>query len=262
MLPFSGWLNREYRFHDPSIDGFVQSAWHAVAIDERRKLFPPELFGDVTSLNTQQGFANDDPKAPYQERWFPGVHGSVGGGGDIRGLSDAALAWILLGAKRAGLRLDTARGTRIHSFEPDALAPLINEKRPERSATQMLQTDRQGPENLWQLSKSAVRRWRSPADRLGGSPYRPATLQGVSADLDALGTDSFSPPADLVATERVMAGDSLSLYARRHYGDAELWPEIYQANLDVLDDPDEIFPGQAIRIPVRSAVTRGSSAPN
>ena len=48
ILPFSDWLNREYDFHDPSLDAFVESARHAVAIDERRELFPPVLFGELT----------------------------------------------------------------------------------------------------------------------------------------------------------------------------------------------------------------------
>ena len=253
FLPFSGWFNREYDFHDPSLDSFVENARHAVAIDERRELFPPVLFGDLTALNAATGFENDDPKAPFQERWFPGVHGSVGGGGDIRGLSDDALAWVLTGAKRAGLRLDTAAGTRIHGFRPDHLAPLVNEADPKWSATQLLKEDRGGPEHLWQLSSAAVRRWRTPAGRLGGHTYRPKSLARVAGELDALGSWDFEPPTDLAAVEKVKAGDSLSVYAYRHYGDAELWPEILAANEDVVDDPDEIFPGWEIRIPRRPA---------
>jgi uncharacterized protein (DUF2235 family) len=249
ILPFSGWLNREYDFLDPSIDSFVESARHAVALDERRRLFPPVLFGDLTALNGAAGFANDHPKAPYQERWFPGVHGSVGGGGDIRGLSDAALAWVLEGAKAAGLRLDTTVGTRIHGFQPDPLAPLINEADPQWSATQVLQRDREGPEHLWQLSSSAIRRWRTPAEKLGGQPYRPGSLKRVAAELDALGVLQFVPPADPLAVEKVQIGDTLGLYAQRHYARASLWPHIFEANRDTLDDPDEIFPGQEIRIP-------------
>jgi uncharacterized protein (DUF2235 family) len=249
ILPFSGWLNKEYDFHDPSLDAFVESARHAVAIDERRELFPPVLFGDLTTLNAAAGFENDAPRAPYQERWFPGVHGSVGGGGDIRGLSDDALAWVLAGAKQAGLKLDTTVGTRIHGFRPDPFAPLVNEADPEWSATQLVKDDREGPEHLWQLSASAIRRWRTPAVRLGGEPYRPGALARVADQLNALGPWDFVPPTDLVATEKVKVGDLLSTYAHRHYGDADLWPEILAANQDVLDDPDEIFPGQEIRIP-------------
>ena len=46
-------------------------------------LVPP--LGDLTELNHGRNVPPDDPKAPYQEKWFPGTHGSVGGGGDIRG---------------------------------------------------------------------------------------------------------------------------------------------------------------------------------
>lgn len=249
ILPFSDWLNREYDFHDPSLDCFVESARHAVAIDERRELFPPILFGDLTSLNAAAGFANDDPKAPYQERWFPGVHGSIGGGGDIRGLSDDALAWVLAGAKRAGLRLDTQNGTRIHGFKPDPFASLVNETDPEWSATQLLKDDRDGPEHMWQLAPSAVRRWQTPAEKLGDEAYRPGALRKVEDELNALGPWEFTPPADLLAEETVKVGDTLSKYAHRHYGDADLWKLIAEANQDRIDDPDEIFPGQQLRIP-------------
>lgn len=249
VLPFSGWLNRDYDFHDPSLDSFVEQARHAVAIDERRRLFPPVLFGDLVDLNRDAGFDPADPKAPYQERWFPGDHGSVGGGGDIRGLSDDALAWVVEGAKRAGLRLDTGLGTRVYGFRPDATAPLVNVSDPEWSATRILEADRAGPEHLWQLSASAARRWRTPAERLGGEPYRPRTLARVATELDALGPWHFDPPTDLLATETVRMGDTLSGYAHRHYGDADLWPRILEANRDTVDDPDEIFTGQAIRIP-------------
>ncbi|ACS43233.1 phospholipase effector Tle1 domain-containing protein [Methylorubrum extorquens] len=249
VVPFSGWLNREYDFHDPSIDDFVESARHAVALDERRELFQPVLFGDVTTLNEAAGFANDNPKAPYQERWFPGVHGSVGGGGDIRGLSDDALAWVLIGAKAAGLQLDTNTGTRIHGCRPDPLAPLINEANPEWSLTQVLNDDRDGPEHLWQLSSSALRRWRTPAEKLDGEAYRPGSLNRLEAQLKALEPWEFDPPTDLLAIEKVKEGDTLSKYAVKHYGKGKFWREILNANLDTVDNPDEIFPGQEIRIP-------------
>jgi uncharacterized protein (DUF2235 family) len=249
IIPFSGWLNKEYDFHDPSLDSFVESARHAVALDERRELFQPVLFGDLTTLNQAASFDSADPKAPYQERWFPGVHGSIGGGGDIRGLSDDALAWVMSGAKIAGLKLDTGVGTRIHGFAPDPLAPLINETKPKWSATQIISDDRDGPEHLWQVSASAIRRWRTPAEKLGGESYRPGSLHRVEGELNALGKWDFDPPTDLVAVETVKKGDSLSVYARRHYGDAELWPLILDANADTIDDPDEIFPGQNLRIP-------------
>jgi nucleoid-associated protein YgaU len=47
----------------------------------------------------------------------------------------------------------------------------------------------------------------------------------------------------------VQKGDSLSLIAREFYGDMSLYPKIFEANRDILDDPDKIKPGQRLRIP-------------
>ncbi|PPV06717.1 hypothetical protein XBLMG947_2295 [Xanthomonas bromi] len=47
----------------------------------------------------------------------------------------------------------------------------------------------------------------------------------------------------------VQAGDSLSSIAKRHLGDGKLWPRIFEANRDTLQDPDKIFPGQVLRLP-------------
>ncbi len=47
----------------------------------------------------------------------------------------------------------------------------------------------------------------------------------------------------------VRAGDTLASIAEEFYGDADRFRTIFQANGNVLDDPDEIFPGQELRIP-------------
>lgn len=47
----------------------------------------------------------------------------------------------------------------------------------------------------------------------------------------------------------VVSGDSLSKIAKREYGNASEWKRIYDANRDVLDNPDKIFPGQKLKIP-------------
>lgn len=248
-FPGGKWLNRRHRYHDTSIDGFVRTARHAVALDERRILFPPVQFNDCSTLNLLRGFEPSDDKAPYQEQWFPGVHGSVGGGGDIRGLSDETLAWVLKGAKIAGLELDTEKGTRIHGFQPDPLAPLVNFKKPTFSATNLLRKDRQGPEHGWQVSASAARRWATAASKVGGSSYRPASLSLVKDYLDSIPDWTFEAPTELLAVETVTIGDTLSKYALKHYGQAKLWKTIYMANRDTVLDPDDIFPGQTIRIP-------------
>jgi len=44
-------------------------------------------------------------------------------------------------------------------------------------------------------------------------------------------------------------GDTLSKIAQRHYGDANKWRQLFEANREVIGDPDKIYPGQQIRIP-------------
>lgn len=47
----------------------------------------------------------------------------------------------------------------------------------------------------------------------------------------------------------VQSGDSLSKIAQHFYGDMHRYTEIFEANRPMLEDPDEIYPGQVLRIP-------------
>ena len=47
----------------------------------------------------------------------------------------------------------------------------------------------------------------------------------------------------------VVKGDSLSKIAKREYGDANKWKAIYEANRDLINDPDLIYPGQELKLP-------------
>lgn len=251
VIPGSAWFNRRRAFHDPSLTAFVQRARHAVAIDERRALFPPVLWGDLTEINRAKGFKPEQSDAPYQEKWFPGTHGSVGGGGDIRGLSDGALNWILKGAKQAELRLDPDIGSRIHGFNPDPLTSLVNVSNPELDPMQAIPTDRDGPDHVWQVSAAAIRRWQAPANRLPEQKqYRPKPLAKVAAEIAALPIPgNVLGNAPLLAEHIVESGDELRKLAKRYYGDASKSDVIFQANRDTLDDPDDLFPNWKLRIP-------------
>jgi uncharacterized protein (DUF2235 family) len=92
-----------YEFHDTRLSSTVHSARHAVAVDENRLSFAPTLWTNLPTLNAGHGDGT-----LYQQAWFPGHHGAVGGGGGRRGLSNNALAWILEGAELQGLSFDTA----------------------------------------------------------------------------------------------------------------------------------------------------------
>lgn len=47
----------------------------------------------------------------------------------------------------------------------------------------------------------------------------------------------------------VVSGDSLSKIAKREYGDAQKWKQIFEANRDIIKDPNLIHPGQKLKLP-------------
>ncbi len=47
----------------------------------------------------------------------------------------------------------------------------------------------------------------------------------------------------------IQSGDSLSKIAKKYYADPMKYPALFEANREVIKDPDLIFPGQQIRIP-------------
>lgn len=47
----------------------------------------------------------------------------------------------------------------------------------------------------------------------------------------------------------IQSGDTLSKIAKEYYGDPNEYDKIFDANREVIGDPDKIYPGQQIRIP-------------
>lgn len=60
---------------------------------------------------------------------------------------------------------------------------------------------------------------------------------------------TVAAPAQEAQFYTVKSGDTLSKIAKQMYGDANRYPEIFDANKPMLKDPDEIYPGQTLRIP-------------
>ena len=50
----------------------------------------------------------------------------------------------------------------------------------------------------------------------------------------------------------VASGDTLSKISKQFYGDANKYPQIFEANKPMLSSPDKIYPGQVLRIPPQS----------
>jgi uncharacterized protein (DUF2235 family) len=90
-------LNRKkYTYHDVGLNCTIANAYHALAIDERRKPFKPTLWEKPVGWTGQ-----------LEQAWFPGVHSNVGGGYAPDGLANEALHWIVEKAEALDLEVDS-----------------------------------------------------------------------------------------------------------------------------------------------------------
>lgn len=191
-------MNKGHQFHDTDLSRSVASARHAVAIDERRKTFPPALWKNLDRLNRLGLELEEDAplpaagraKWPYRQEWFPGDHGSVGGGGERDGLSAATFAWIAEGAQIADLDMRPEKLAEI-TAKTNVREMLVNTAGASW-ATRMLQMvsrDRDGPDNVCDVSDFA--RDRITCD----TTYQPKTLAKVLSDIQRTLKDGpLTPP--------------------------------------------------------------------
>jgi len=56
-------------------------------------------------------------------------------------------------------------------------------------------------------------------------------------------------PVEEVEYYEIASGDTLSAIAQKFYGKGSAYPRIFEANKEVIKDPDKIYVGQKIRIP-------------
>ena len=62
-------------------------------------------------------------------------------------------------------------------------------------------------------------------------------------------TEPPAPAAPEVQYYTIQKGDTLYGVAKEFYGNGMKYPEIFEANREVIEDADKIYPGQKIRIP-------------
>ena len=95
------------------------------------------------------------------------------------------------------------------------------------------------------------------------STEKKADFSGVSATVDSTeqkAADFSGVTASVDSTEEIVGattytiekGDTLSKIAKEQLGHASAWKQIFEANRDVIDDPDRIFPGQVIKLPSKA----------
>ncbi len=75
-----------------------------------------------------------------------------------------------------------------------------------------------------------------------------AIIGETDEEIQAAITAALEP--DNVEYYTIQSGDSLSKIAKKYYQNAMEYPRIFEANKEVIKDPDKIYPGQKIRIPL------------
>lgn len=268
-------FNRKFAFHDTDLSRVVRRARHAVSVDEKRRSFAPSMWTNLGDLN-----APEPEKNLYQQVYFPGTHGGVGGGGPVRGLSDAALEWVFRGASDEGLAFDRDDQSPIFLLRPDPRCQLFNETGKKRwSIKDRLMgvglADRKFPAMDRQaIHDSLLHRFRMPAEQLAeGVKYRPTALkemwttiadmgalyadrlQAELIEVKSLGDDRALRAPDSVRKYRIKAGDTLKGIARTEMGneaDATLL-SLHNRNVGLLFEDGLLYAGSEIEIPVYKA---------
>lgn len=67
------------------------------------------------------------------------------------------------------------------------------------------------------------------------------------------GLTAPEPPPEEVSKDEfyeIVSGDTLGAIAKRYYGKASAYMRIFEANREIISDPNKIYPGQKIRIPL------------
>jgi uncharacterized protein (DUF2235 family) len=85
------------RFNDLVPGEEIRRARHALALDDERQTFTPELWNE-------KGEKKDQKKGEerIKQVWFAGAHSNVGGGYPKHGMSLVSLDWMMAEAERAG----------------------------------------------------------------------------------------------------------------------------------------------------------------
>ncbi len=173
----------KHRFHDTFVSPIVDVARHAVAVDERRKVF------HHTEMNLEPKFKDMVKPGQLRQVWFPGDHGCVGGGGDglpegdpnkvnKRCHSDAALDWMLSEMEQSGpSHLKVSRPVLDLAPDPMSALGMVEKNFLRRLSDPLADAPPDNPKRdnrpfcaFEDLHPAVVRRWTGKTD------YRPKNL--------------------------------------------------------------------------------------
>ena len=110
------WVLSGYRvpwFKNYHLGPIVDRACHALAIDDERRTFHPELWDErvpegslIPPDKRVKGSDGKERDGRLEQVWFSGVHSNVGGGYPKHGMSLVTLVWMMQHAEKAGLRFN------------------------------------------------------------------------------------------------------------------------------------------------------------
>jgi uncharacterized protein (DUF2235 family) len=173
-------VNRgKYQYHQIGLFPAIRNAYHALAVDERRRPFAADLWTRPAGWN-----------GSLEQAWFAGVHTNVGGGYTLDGLANEALHWIVEKAEKLGLVLD---GEYLAHFEPHFTSTLrdsmsVKYQLMGGAKERAIGTQRAAGECV---HHSAINRLNAVA-----SAYAPANLRGVVGGANPLPVVNTTRVAD------------------------------------------------------------------
>ncbi len=181
--------NKEKQFHTPAEPPkTVRNICHAIAIDEMRHDFQPEVFREDTGHSS------------LQQRWFAGVHSNVGGGMASDSLANCALRWMVDEAGKHGLGVNNDYLKHFRKY-PQGAMPKKSTKykiadallRPVRGFNGVRKLDSQPGMQLDDTVFSRLNANHANHDTMSG-PYRPKNLLNFLAQNEAF-DESLDPDA-------------------------------------------------------------------
>jgi len=132
-------------------------------------------------------------------------------------------------------------GKKIFSSEDEA---------PEK-LKQHIEEDNPGISNLEVQVEDGVATIKGEAES-PGALEKAILMAGNALGISEVKADEVSAPEQTSEVQfyEIQKGDSLWKIAKSFYGNGNDYPRIFEANKEVIKDPDLIFPGQKIRIPM------------
>lgn len=293
----SGSDDHIHEFHVDHLEPIIQASRHAIAIDEARLEFDVTPIQNIEERNkvafyklpeesrsSLNSYLNSDSR-PHQERWFPGGHGSVGGGGNVRGLSDEAFLWVLEGAKEAGLSVDLDQDSKLFELNPNHYVSLDNTTEDgllEKTWNQKAKFDKHvriGPRAFSDISFSAIHRYaasRIAPDRVADGKYDPECLKPFAEELSSIcetfskddverslmlnpdrkEQDEYYVAGEKLYVHKVLPGQHLGKLSKVMMGSTEFRSEIVRLNKLDITNPERIQVGQLLNLPYDKLISK------